>query len=188
MRKLVGITGNIASGKSWVLEYLSAKGYETLSSDDFIRGLYKKKSVQQKVLEILPEMEFFDKSKISRIIYQHKEKREKLEALLYPYLIEKIKSLAKEAESDTISFVEVPLLFEKGFDKLFDFIILVLSPLEVRLSRAKSRGLTEEAFYKISASQTRDEEKINLVDFIIQTSNGEIENQINKIIEEIRNA
>lgn len=183
--KLVGITGNIASGKSWILNYLSLQGYKTLSSDEFIGDLYKDHKIQLDVLKTLPEIEYFDKKKIFDIIYQHKDKRERLEKLLYPYLIEEIKNFAKEGKSGTISFVEVPLLFEKNFEYLFDFIILVLTPLDLRLKRAKNRGILEEDFYKINSVQTSDFEKQDKSHFVVNTEGELVEDQINKIVEEI---
>ena len=64
MSKVIGITGNIASGKSKMLEILSAAGHIVLSSDEFIRDLYRDPDIQAKVLTIFPELEIFDKKKI----------------------------------------------------------------------------------------------------------------------------
>lgn len=186
MTKLVGITGNIASGKSWILDYLSRKGYSTLSSDDFVKNLYNDEAVRKEVFGMFPEMLSFNRKKIAEIIYDQNERREKLENLVYPYLIDKIKELAKGNKSDKIIFVEIPLLFEKKFEDLFDLIILVFCSAEVRLKRANGRGIDSDLFYKISFLQTPDIQKVNLSDFVIYTDDDNlVEPQIDKIIESL---
>ncbi|MBP7189874.1 MAG: dephospho-CoA kinase [Rickettsiaceae bacterium] len=187
MTRLVGITGNIASGKSWILDYLSRKGYRTLSSDDFVKNLYNDDLVQMNVLRLFPELGGFDKKKIADIIYDQQDRRENLEKLVYPYLIEEIKNLAKDTQSEEIIFVEIPLLFEKKFEELFDFIILVFCGIDVRLKRANGRGISSDLFHKISFLQTPDIHKVHLSDFIIYTDDDDlVEAQIDKILEVLK--
>lgn len=188
MSKVIGITGNIAAGKSKILEILSAEGYIVLSSDEFIRDLYKDRDIQAKVLIIFPELEIFDKKKIAEIIYQQSERRIALEELIHPLLINKIKNFSEKLTDGQLGFVEVPLLFEKNLSYLFDFILLVCCNIFTRIKRAKERGLSEEEFIQINNVQMPESDKIEKADFVINTdvTIDELQAQINLIIEDIK--
>lgn len=188
MSKIIGITGNIASGKSRMLDILSAAGYRVLSSDEFIRDLYKDLEIQAEVLKIIPELENFDKKKIAKIIYQQNERRLALEGLIHPLLIEKIKSFSSSLTDLQIGFVEVPLLFEKDLSYLFDFVLLACCNIFTRTKRAVARGLSEEEFIQINNVQMPESDKIEKADFVINTDVKieELQDQINLMIEEIK--
>ncbi len=188
MSKVIGITGNIASGKSKMLEILSAAGHIVLSSDEFIRDLYRDPDIQAKVLTIFPELEIFDKKKIAEIIYQQSERRLALESFIHPLLIKEIKSFSESLTDEQLGFVEVPLLFEKDFGYLFDFILLACCNILTRTKRAKARGLSEEDFIQINDMQMPESDKIEKADFVIDTdvTIEELQSQINLMIEDIK--
>lgn len=188
MSKVIGITGNIASGKSKTLEMLAAAGHMVLSSDEFIRDLYKDIVIQAKVLTIFPELEIFDKKKIAEIIYQQSERRIALEGFIHPLLIEKIKTFSDGLADDKLGFVEVPLLFEKDLGYLFDFSLLTCCNITIRMERAKARGLSEEEFIQINNVQMTEADKIEKADFVINTDvpTQELQEQINQMIKDIK--
>ncbi|MCC8483413.1 MAG: dephospho-CoA kinase [Rickettsia endosymbiont of Labidopullus appendiculatus] len=64
----VGITGSYASGKTFVLNYLADLGFMTFSADEYIKELYKELSIQNIILNLLPDLKIFDKRKIAELI------------------------------------------------------------------------------------------------------------------------
>lgn len=188
MGKVIGITGNIASGKSKMLDLLSARGYRILSSDEFIRDLYKNKDIQTEVLKIIPELKIFDRKKIAEIIYQQNDRRLALEAFIHPKLIDQIKIFSQSLSAEEIGFVEVPLLFEKNLGYLFDHIILTCCNIITRMQRAEGRGISEKDFYKINDVQMPESDKIKRADFIINSdvTMDDFESQIEDVIEKIK--
>lgn len=188
MGKVIGITGNIASGKSKTLDLLSARSYRILSSDEFIRDLYKSKEIQTEVLKIIPELEIFDRKKIAEIIYQQNDRRQALEAFIHPKLIDQIKIFSQSLSAEEIGFVEVPLLFEKDLGYLFDHIILICCNIITRIKRAGQRGISDIDFHKINDVQMPESAKIERADFVINSDvmMDDFENQIEDVIERIK--
>jgi dephospho-CoA kinase len=186
--KVIGITGNIASGKSKTLDLLSARSYRILSSDEFIRDLYKSKEIQTEVLKIIPELEIFDRKKIAEIIYQQNDRRQALEAFIHPKLIDQIKIFSQSLSAEEIGFVEVPLLFEKDLGYLFDHIILICCNIITRIKRAGQRGISDIDFHKINDVQMPESAKIERADFVINSDvmMDDFENQIEDVIERIK--
>ncbi len=188
MGKVIGITGNIASGKSKTLDLLSARSYRILSSDEFIRDLYKSKEIQTEVLKIIPELEIFDRKKIAEIIYQQNDRRQALEAFIHPKLIDQIKIFSQSLSAEEIGFVEVPLLFEKDLGYLFDHVILICCNIITRMRRAGQRGISDIDFHKINDVQMPESAKIERADFVINSdvTMDDFENQIEDVIERIK--
>lgn len=169
------ICGNIASGKSAVEEILHAKGFAVYDTD----------KIAHKILENNPEiMKLFgttDRKIIASIVFNSPNKKKQLENIIHPLVKEEILKIQD-------GFISVPLLFEAGFENLFEKIIFVSAPEEVRLQRlVKRNNLSEkEAISRIKA-QLPEEEKIKKSDFIIDNS-GDLESlkqQVAKILSNI---
>jgi len=139
----VAITGNIASGKSAVEKFLKENNLKVLDTDEVAHSLLNKESVEKEVVEAFSGLDILEDNKISRY------------------------KLGKE-EGEKVAFVSIPLLFEVGFENLFDKITLVYSPNELRLQRLMSRNdLTlEEAQNRLDIQQNQDEKKL-LADYVI---------------------
>lgn len=166
---MIGITGSLSSGKSSVLKYLQEQNYKTFSSDNFVKELYKKEEIRNKVLKIFPELEEFNKEKIAKSICFDEKKRELLENFIHPLVINEMNIFENNLSQEELGFAEVPLLFEKGLESFFTKTILVSCKEELRLQRAISRGISREVFYLINGIQMSDEEKRKKTDFIIDT-------------------
>ena len=114
---LLGLTGNIASGKTTVSEIFRDRGIPVIDSDYVVHELYTKdRSVQNKVLALLGTL---DRREIAAIVFasgaEATEKRKKLEAIIHPAVDEYIQKWVQDLESaHPILVNEVPLLFEAG--------------------------------------------------------------------------
>ena len=126
----IGLTGSIASGKSYVLNLFSdLYNVPIFSSDECVKELYKSNDQLKDFVKkhILEKNEVFNKTNISENVFNNKEKLLKLETFIHPLVkLARDSFIEQEKKNNSkIVIVEVPLLFEKNLENDFDFIILV---------------------------------------------------------------
>lgn len=174
----VAITGNIASGKSVVENFLMEKSYKVLDTDSVSHNLLKDSSVKKEISAKFEGFDIFEKSEISRpklgkIVFENKNLRETLESILYPKITEEIHKFFNKTKNEKMAFVSVPLLFEAKFEKLFDKIILIYSDDKLRLERLMNRnGLTLEQAKNRLEIQTSQDKKLSLADYVIYNNSS----------------
>ena len=148
-KRIYAITGGIGCGKSAVSAMICGEGYPVFSCD----GIYAELTASGGRLVALLEREFggvtaadgsLDRSTMSDIVFNNDEARRKLDAMTHPIIMDELMTRAKSAEGG-LAFCEVPLLFENGFEKLFDGVIVVMRSLEERIKSVSARsGLNRE--------------------------------------------
>ena len=176
MMKL-GITGNIASGKTLVETFLKEEGILTIDSDEIVHDLLENdKDTIDKVIRLFYPLNIFENNKISRkkvskIVFKDKTMLKELEQILHPKVISIIQEFFDKNKDKKIAAAVVPLLYEAKMEKIFDFVILVDIDKEIQLKRLMQRGnfTEEEALNRINC-QTSSEEKSKLADFIINNN------------------
>lgn len=173
-KKIIGLTGVIASGKSSVCNYLEQLGYLVIDSDKIVKKLYEN-NLLTKLIEDNFGSEYIyngavDKQKLGELIFNNQEKRELLNSLIHPEVKKQIKSQINKS-SDELIFVDVPLLFEAKFEDLFDYIVVVYVNESLNVQRLMNRNniTSVDAKLKIS-SQMPLINKCYLADFIIDNS------------------
>ncbi len=191
----IGITGNIGSGKSAVTSYLRKKGYVVIDADEIVKLIYMDKDFQAEMIKKFGETiksgdedTQLDKKKIAGLVFNNKDKLETLDKTVGPFF-KKILDLELERhKNEKILFLDIPLLFEKNYQRFMDKIILVHCEEEIRYERASKRDQkTKEEIKKIDQSQMPHQEKLKLADYIIDNS-GDLDNlhkQIEKTLESI---
>ena len=108
------ITGGICSGKSTVMNFLRENGFKTFSADEIVHELYERKEIVAEVAkifdgrDILDRRGHIDRKKLSKYLYDEKNKRCELENLIHPMVIREIISLGNE-NRDEAYFFEIPL-------------------------------------------------------------------------------
>lgn len=191
----VGLTGNIASGKSIVQSYLEKKGIPVIDADWICHRLMDgNEEVIEKVKKLFEGKDIFledgrlGRHKIGLIVFANPEKMEALEKILHPLVEQKIQEFFDEHENEEIVVASVPLLFESNMQNMFDRTILVCADKKLRLQRLMNRNgySLEHAIERIN-TQVSQEEKRYMADFIIENNNDlvELETQINKTIERL---
>ena len=112
-----------------------------------------------------------DKRYLRNIVFDNKEKLKELENLIYPFLDKKIrKTVRLYAKKNCICFLDAALLFEKGWDKYCDVIILADVDYEIQKQRVMKRdNISAEDFDKINNIQIKNSDKKILSDIIIDT-------------------
>lgn len=172
MKCVVGLTGGIACGKSYVSRFLMNNGYFVIDTDKISKSLYEDISYLNEL-----EREFsdcfnnhvLDKTKLKEIVFSSKTKLEKLNSIAHPMILSKTKELIKN--NDGIIFIDAPLLFEAKFDTLCDISVCVYTSKDIQLKRLLQRDhIDENLAYKIINSQLDLEEKKNKSDILIESA------------------
>jgi dephospho-CoA kinase len=162
---LIGIAGGIASGKSLVTEQLQALGAAVIVADQTAHEVLKQAEVKLAARERWGDEIFgpdgeIDRARLGKIVFaptsQGPVELEYLEQLVHPRVRQiihhQIEELARLPQTQAI-VLDVPLLFESGWDHSCDTIVFVDAPREVRVSRAAERGWTSEEFDRREATQ-----------------------------------
>jgi dephospho-CoA kinase len=175
---VLGLTGGIGSGKSTALAYLRELGAATISSDDIVHGLYSTADVIDLIRERFGDAVVDGAGGVSRpalagIVFSDEAELRWLEDLLHPFVrsavTEWVESQQKARPRPALIVVEVPLLFETGFDQRFDFIMLITAPDDVRRKRVAAK-LTDSEFSRRRAQQMPEDEKVGRSDFVYANS------------------
>jgi len=165
----IAITGNIASGKSEV---------EKLITDKF--PVYDADKIAHKFLGNV------DRRALGAKVFADPAARKELEEYIHPKVKAEILKIFEGNEK--IVFISVPLLFEAGFDSLFDKILFVAADEETRLQRLMKRNnfTQEEALMRMNAQEPQ-EDKIRKSDFVIWNNStlDDLKTQVKKFIGEI---
>ena len=182
---IIGLTGGIASGKSTVSKYLAEKGFKVYDADKIAKNISEEKYVQEEIIatfgdKILDKNGNVDRKKLKEIVFENKDKLEKLNGIIHPKVIDFYKKL-KEKNTDEMIIFDVPLLFESGLDKICDKILVVISDYEVQLDRIVERDkIDRELASKIIKSQLSNEERIKKADVVIE-NNSSLEDLFEKV-------
>ncbi len=169
---VVGLTGGIASGKSFIGALLRQRGVPVVDADQLARDVVRRGTEGfDAVIRAFPEVLLrgeIDRPALARIIYSDPVKRRKLEGIIHPRVrAEFLRQKALNAEAPLLVY-EVPLLFEKGLESEMDAVIVVDVPPEIQEERLLRRsGLSvEEANQRINSQMSRVE-RLSRADFII---------------------
>ncbi|OLE73698.1 MAG: dephospho-CoA kinase [Cyanobacteria bacterium 13_1_40CM_2_61_4] len=178
----VGLTGSIGVGKSFVVGVLAELGCRVLDADDTAREVVARDSpalqdvVREFRAEILQKDGTLDRARLGALVFADAEKRELLNSILHPYIIERQNALLREWETEDpngIGIVDAALMIESGGYKRFDKLIVVHCRPEVQLDRVMSRNkLSRSEAEKRIGAQMSQEEKMKFANYLIDTSDG----------------
>jgi len=196
MTKTIAITGGIGSGKSTFCSKLKEKGFKIHSSDEQVAKIYK--NPEKKFLTYLHTIGLsksiskknIDKKIISKIIFENKQIRKKLELYIFKIVRKKRSDfIKKEKQKKTkLIFIDIPLLFENNLEKQFNKVISIIASKRVRLKRLKkTRKMTENQFKNITRSQTSDIIRKKKSDYVIYNNSTlkDYKIKINKLISKL---
>ncbi len=181
---IVGLTGGFGSGKSTVAKFLQEKGVFVLSADVIAHGVFQKDhKVGQKIAKAFPEAVTesgeFDLKKIAQIIFSNPLKKEVLENLIHPYVLQHFKEELPRRREDIV-VLEVPLLFETGWDQMCHFTIAMSVEPSVAIERLKARGYSQSEAQERMNSQLSNSERERKADVVIQ-NNGTLKSLKNEV-------
>ena len=131
-----------------------------------------------------------DKKIISKIIFENKQIRKKLELYIFKIVRKKRSDFIKQEKQKKtkLIFIDIPLLFENNLEKQFNKVISIIASKRVRLKRLKkTRKMTENQFKNITRSQTSDVIRKKKSDYVIYNNSTlkDYKIKINKLISKL---
>lgn len=177
--RTIGLTGSIACGKSTVSTFLASRGFPVVDGDRLSRELTVPGSPLLDVLCQAFGPEFFygdgslNRRRLGQLVFSNPQARETLDRLMAPYLLSATQRKLDEIRSTgaALCFLDMPLLFEKGYDRLCDSVWTVWLPENLQLSRLMARdGYTQEEALSRIRSVLSSDEKAARADRVIDNS------------------
>ena len=188
MRKIIGITGGIASGKSTVTNFLRQKGFEVVDADALVHQLQKPDGRLYQILvehfgeKVLLEDGELNRPLLASLIFSNSEEREWSKETQGELIREELGFVRdKLAQTEDLFFMDIPLLFEQEYASWFDETWLVYVSRDTQLDRLMKRDyLTIEDAQARLASQWSLEEKKRLASHILD-NNGSREQLLSQV-------
>ncbi len=149
--KTFGITGTIGSGKSTLSILLRRRHLPVFNADAYSRTAFQKTAASYAQVvdcfgkSILDQNDEIDRKSLAAVVFADEEKRLALDEIVHPYVKEGLLRFLDHHASDPLVFAEVPLLFEAGWEDLFDEVIVVTCERETAIRRLmEDRDFTRE--------------------------------------------
>lgn len=183
---IIGLTGGIASGKSTVSSFFRQKGAAVLDADQIARELSEPggelhaEYVRHFGAEVLQNDGTLDRRRIGQIVFSDPQQKQWLDTVSHPAIRgELLRKLAqKQNEKQRLILLDIPLLFESGWDKMADKTCLVYVNETIQLQRLMKRnGYTRREAQDRIAAQMPLEEKKKRADYLID-NNGSLTDTI----------
>ncbi len=178
--KVIGLTGNIACGKTVVAKMFEEHGAKIVDADYIARLVLEPGEPAWKDIvgkfghEILNPDRTINRKKLGDIVFRDEEKREELNRITHPRIIDKIKLMLKEYRKENIKVVilEAALIVEKGGMKpIISDLIVVTADEEEQIKRLIERdGISREEALTRIRSQMPISEKVKYATYVIDNS------------------
>ena len=176
----VGIAGGIGSGKSYVARRLALRGIKVYDCDAAAKRLIRNSSrLRRQLQELIGSLE---KADISRFLLASEDNQQAINAIVHPAVFD-------DFLQSGLQWLESGIMFESGANRYVDRVVVVTAPEEVRLQRIMQRdGISREKAQQWIARQWPQEQVRQLADYeIVNDGQADIDQQINKILEELCN-
>lgn len=178
MKKVIGITGSIGSGKSYAIDI-----FKKICKDKRINAIFLNvDDIRRNILDI----EKIDREQLNKKIYNNKEAMQEYKKFINPkikkHLIEQIN------KNNGVIFIEWALLLEDELYDIVDSIIMVYCKEEIQIKRLESGNLGKESVIKRMKMQLTNEQKIDKIKqlkkefFVIDTSDNPRENEYEELL------
>ncbi len=198
--KVIGITGNIASGKSTVARMFEALGARIIDADEIARIVVEpgapawEEIVSEFGRDILEPDGAINRKRLADIVFGDEAKRKRLNDITHPWIRERISELLREYEKEgaPVVMVEATLIVERGgLKSLIDGLIVVTADEETQIERLiRDKGYKREEAVSRLRAQMPAREKMMHGDYIIDNS-GSLEDtraQVKAVWGEIRSS
>jgi dephospho-CoA kinase len=175
---ILGVTGNIASGKSSVCRQLARRGALVVDADQLAREVVAPGSpvLEQLVAafgeDILKADGSLDRQCLGNLVFSDPSARDRLNTIIHPAIAAlSVKRLQELRANAPLIVYEAPLLFEAGAETRVDKVLVVTIDPGVQLTRLMKRdGLDQQSAQQRINAQMAQEQKIARADYIIDNS------------------
>jgi len=186
--KIIGLTGGIGSGKSSVLEIFKKIGISTYNADESAKELI---SSDKKVIYSIKQLfgdDIYNKNElnsklVSEIVFNDKEKLKSLNSIIHPAVAIDFDNFCSKHRDESYIVKEAAIIFETKTENLFDKIIYVKAPKEIRIDRVMQRDkLSRDDVLNRIKNQINESSIIDKSDFVIDNINfTELEKKVLRI-------
>jgi len=190
--RLIGLTGNIASGKTAVAELLAKRGAVIIDADVLAREAVQRGSpaltaiVEKWGKGVLDADGNLDRAALRHIVFENQSDLDELNEIVHPEVgrLRSREVAAARDRGEKVVVCVIPLLFERHLADEFDVIVLVDAPRSLRMERmVRDRGIEEAEAMKMIASQMPADLKRARADFVIENAGSleELEDEVDRI-------
>jgi dephospho-CoA kinase len=189
---VIGLTGGIATGKTTVSHKLQEEGFAVINADHLVKDIYALSETFEFIRSEFPDViknEQIQFPLLRQFVFANSENKVKIENFIYARLAQAFNAAFNKFDHPQMIIYDVPLLFEKSLQPLFDMTVLVYAPREIQRTRLMKRdNVLEEMADTMLNSQMDIEEKKAKADFIIDNSKSESElaEEINRLLHKLQ--
>jgi len=197
---IIGVTGSFGTGKTTVAGMFKNLGAAVFDADEIAHEALLKKvaSHQSQVIsykkivkifgkEILKKDKEIDRKKLGKIVFKNKMLLKKLNSIVHPYVIKRIKKDIKglrRVNNNAVIVLDIPLLVEAGLLALVDKLVVVRAGRDIQIDRCmKKTGLARRDVMARIAAQAPLKRKVRVSDFVID--NNGTEKQTKREVEKV---
>lgn len=193
----IAVTGGIGSGKSTAIQILKELNFPTFSCDEIYKEISQSAEYLNEIRKIFPSCVKdgkLDRKCLSKIVFANEASRAQLNAAAHPLIMKTLLTKMQNCNANIV-FAEVPLLFEGGYETLFDFVIVVQRDLSQRSLAIQNRdGLSQEDINRRIQSQIdynsiETKNYFQEKDFFVLENNGSVDdlkNQVYRVIKSLK--
>ena len=192
--RLIGITGSIACGKSTVSRELFRRGYPVIDGDVLARELTAPGGAALAEIRSVFGDQYIsadgslNRRQLGQLVFSDPEARARLDRLMGPFLRNLTMERIDQARSSgaSLCFLDMPLLYEKGYDRYCDAVWCVWLPEDIQLRRLMERdGFSQEDALKRMRSVMSSDRKADLASVVIDNS-GSVEDTLRQVSEQLQ--
>ena len=190
----VGLTGGIGSGKSTAVDAFRVLGVPIIDADQIAKESVKKDQPAHAEIvktfgkNILLNNGELDRELLKKQVFSHSESLKTLESILHPHIkatvLQQIKAIKSATTLPPYVIVDIPLLVEKSYQDIFDYIIVVDCSAEQQIERVMQRdGLDEASIKKIMQKQASRRQRKQIATHILDNAKdvGNLNQQVNQL-------
>lgn len=189
--QVIGITGGIGTGKTYVCKIIAKMGFPVLNSDQIAHRVLRQNWQAIKAIkrhfgsQVITSDGVVNRQKLGLIVFQNPPELKILNQILAPYL--RIAILDQINTAPKPVFIEIPLLYEQNYQNILDQVIVVYADNLTAAKRIQVRDQISKkmAINKIE-SQMPIEEKVKMTKYRIDTTKNQISEQIRSVLEDLR--
>lgn len=186
MAKTIGITGGIGVGKTTVCQIFKTLGIPVFNADDTAKQIVNTNLIlKENIIELLGNEAYtsngYDRKYVAKKVFNDKNLLQKLNNLIHPQVRIMAKKWIEKQENHNYCLYEAAIMNAANKGDIFDKIIVITSPLTLRIERIKTRdNRTTDEILAIISNQMSEEERIKMADYVIV--NNETESLIRQVL------